>query len=167
MIAPTHPSRRRTAREPTPGVDRPDRAWPAIALVGVSAATPSAKSSKTKTFKFVFSFSDADVRLDLGAAGVDDRRHARPSPGRSRTTAQTSRVGFAQGHCVITLPNRPLAQCTSSLFFDHGQIATQGPNYFNRPFNHAITGGTGVFRDAAGEMRAEPLPGNDRAGRSR
>ena len=130
-----------------------------IALVGVSAATPSAKSSKTKTFKFVFSFSDADVRLDLGAGG-SSTGDTETFTGPVQNAAQTGRVGFGQGHCVITLPNRPLAQCTTSLFFDHGQIATQGPNYFNRPFNHAITGGTGVFRDAAGEMRAEPLPGN-------
>ena len=122
-----------------------------IALVGVSAATtPSAKSSKTKTFKFVFRFSDAARAVSTSApAGSTTGRHARPSPGPVLNDKQTSRVGFGQGHCVITLPNRPLAQCTSSFFFDHGQIATQGPNYFNRPFNHAIIGGTGVFRNAA------------------
>ena len=130
-----------------------------IALVGVSAATPPATSSKTKTFNFVFRFSDADVRVDLGAGG-STTGDTETFTGPVLNDKQTSRVGFGQGHCVITLPNRPLAQCTSSLFFDHGQIATQGPNYFNRPFNHAITGGTGVFRDAAGEMRAEPLPAN-------
>ena len=50
----------------------------------------------------------------------------------------------------MTLPE-PAARAVHSrrYFFDHGQIATQGPNYFNRPFNHAITGGTGVFREAA------------------
>ena len=91
----------------------------------------------------MFRFSDADVRVDLGAGGLDDRRHGDLHRAGSERQAD-GRVGFGQGHCVITLPNRPLAQCTSSLFFDHGQIATQGPNYFNRPFNHAITGGTGV-----------------------
>jgi hypothetical protein len=131
----------------------------AIALVGVSVATPSAEQSKsTKTFKFVFKFSDAHVRLDLGSGALttgDTDTYTGPV----LNEAGTSRVGFAQGHCVITLPNRPLAQCTVSYFFDHGQIATQGPNYYNRPFNHAITGGTGVFREAKGEMRAAPLPG--------
>jgi hypothetical protein len=130
-----------------------------IALVAVSAAAPTAKTSKTKTFNFVFRFSDADVKLDLGAGG-STTGDTETFTGPVLDQNQTNRVGFGQGHCVITLPNRPLAQCTSSLFFDHGQIATQGPNYFNRPFNHAITGGTGVFRNAAGEMRAEPLPGN-------
>ena len=130
-----------------------------IALVGVSAATPAAQSSKTKTFQFVFRFSDADVRLDLGAGG-STTGDTETFTGPILNENQTTRVGFGQGHCVITLPNRPLAQCTTSLFFDHGQIATQGPNYFNRPFNHAITGGTGVFRTAGGEMRAEPQPGN-------
>jgi hypothetical protein len=127
-----------------------------LALMGESLATsPSATTSKTKTFKFVFLFSDAHARLDLGGSGSttgDPITFTGPV-----NDASGRRVGFAQGHCVITLPNRPLAQCQSSYFFDHGQIATQGPNYFNRPFNHAITGGTGVFRTASGEMRAEPL----------
>ena len=130
-----------------------------IVLVGVSAATPSAKSSKTKTFNFVFRFSDADVKLDHGTPG-STTGDTQTFTGPVLNDKQTSRVGFAQGHCAMTLPNRPLAQCQSSYFFDHGQIATQGPNYFNRPFNHAIIGGTGVFREARGEMRAEPLPGN-------
>ena len=129
-----------------------------IALVGVSAATPSAtKPSKTRTFQFVFRFSDAHVRLDLGSPGLTTA-DTDTFTGPVLNDKETNRVGFGQGHCVITLPNRPLAQCTTSLFFDHGQIATQGPNYYNRPFNHAITGGTGVFRNALGEMRAEPLP---------
>jgi hypothetical protein len=127
--------------------------------VGVSVATPSAEQSTTKTFKFIFRFSDAHVGLDLGAGG-STTGDTDTFTGPVQNDKGNSRVGFGQGHCVITLPNRPLAQCTTSLFFDHGQIATQGPNYFNRPFNHAITGGTGVFKDAAGEMRSEPLPGN-------
>ena len=131
-----------------------------IALLGVSAAaTPSAKPAKqkTKTFEFVFRFSDAHVRLDLGAGGLTTG-DTDTFTGPVLNKAETGRVGFAQGHCVMTLPTRPLAQCTVSYFFDHGQIASQGPNYYNRPFNHAITGGTGVFRNALGEMRAEPLP---------
>jgi hypothetical protein len=131
----------------------------AIALVGVSVATPSAKHSKTtKTFQFVFKFSDAHVRVDLGSGGLttgDTDTYTGPVLDQN----QAHRVGFGQGHCVMTLPTRPLAQCTVSFFFDHGQIATQGPNYYNRPFNQAITGGTGAFRDAKGEMRADPLPG--------
>ena len=133
----------------------------AVALVGVSVATPSGKQSKTtKTFEFLFKFSDAHVRVDLGAGGLTTG-DTDTFTGPVQNTAGTSRVGFAQGHCVMTLPNRPLAQCTSSFFFDHGQIATQGPNYYNRPFNHAITGGTGVFREAKGEMRVAPLPNEE------
>jgi hypothetical protein len=128
----------------------------AMVLVGASLGRPSARSAKTQTFNFVFRFSDAHSRLDLGSSGS--------TPGDTETFGgpvldanEAHRVGFGQGHCVVTLPSRPLAICVVTFAFDHGQITSQGPNYFNRPFNHAITGGTRVFRSAGGEMRVVPI----------
>ena len=131
----------------------------AIAFVGVSIATPSAKPSKTRTISVSIRFSDAHTRLDLGEP--------------SSTTGDTvtfsgpllegdgRRIGFGQGHCIMTLPTRPLAHCSATFFFPRGQISTQGPNYFNRPFNEGIVGGTGEFRSARGEMKAVPFPSGD------
>lgn len=130
-----------------------------VAFVSVSLATPSAGTSKTRTIDVVIRFSDAHTRLDLGAQGSttgDTETFSGPM-----LDAGDRRIGFGQGHCVITLPNRPLAQCVASFFFPRGQISTQGPNYFNRPFNQGIVGGTGEFRSARGEVRAAPLPGGD------
>lgn len=126
-----------------------------MVLVGVSLATPAASPSKARTLKLVFRFSDSNTRLDLGSSGLttgDTDTFSGPL-----LDGAGKRIGFAQGHCVVTLPGRPLAECVVTLALPRGQIATQGPNYFNRPFNQAIIGGTGEFRSARGEMRAAPL----------
>lgn len=127
-----------------------------IAFVSVSLATPSASPSKARTINVVVRFSDAHTRLDHGERG-STTGDAETFSGPMLDARETRRIGFAQGYCVMTLPTRPLAQCAVSFFFPRGQIATQGPNYFNRPFNEGIVGGTGEFRSARGEVRAVPF----------
>ena len=132
----------------------------AIAFVGVGIATPSARQSKARTINVAIRFSDAHTRLDLGQTGSTTGDTVTFS-GPLLEGEDGRRIGFGQGHCVMTLPTRPLAQCAATFFFPRGQISTQGPNYFNRPFNEGIVGGTGEFRSARGEMRAVPFPGGD------
>jgi hypothetical protein len=131
----------------------------AIVSVGASLTMPTASPSKARTINVVLRFTDANARLDLGERGSttgDTVTFSGPM-----LDSRDRRIGFGQGHCVMTLPTRPLAQCFVTFFFPRGQISTQGPNYFNRAFNEGITGGTGEFRSARGEVRAAPLPGGD------
>jgi hypothetical protein len=129
----------------------------AVVLAGVSLATPTADSSKARSLKLVFRFSDANTRLDHGNQGLttgDTDTYSGPLLGGSG-----KRIGFGQGTCAVTLPGRPLAECIVTLALPTDQIALLGPNYFNRPFNQAIVGGTGEYRSARGEMRAAPIDG--------
>jgi hypothetical protein len=129
----------------------------AAVMVGGSFATqPAHTAAKSRTFNFVFRFSDSHTKLDLGASGFTTG-DTETFSGPVNDANEAHRVGFGQGHCVVTLPGKPFALCNVTFAFPHGQIATQGPDYFNRPFNHAVLGGTGSFRSASGEMRVAPI----------
>jgi hypothetical protein len=107
----------------------------------------------------LFERSEGDLAfIDLGAAG--------PSIGDRLTfsnpifDADGQRVGRDVAECVIVRidPTEPparqqIVQCTISVQFADGQITVQGmaqgtDNYF------AVTGGTGAYRLARGEVRA-------------
>jgi len=68
------------------------------------------------------------------------------------------RVGTDHGECVFTRiePQGGAFQCTATAVFRRGQITVQGAVTFSEDdpsrFTLAVTGGTGRFRDAGGQV---------------
>jgi hypothetical protein len=68
-------------------------------------------------------------------------------------TANSARVGHDEGFCVRLNLHTGAWECLWTTFLPHGQITVQGPYYDTRNSVLSITGGTGAYRDARGQMR--------------
>jgi allene oxide cyclase len=65
--------------------------------------------------------------------------------------ADEHRVGSDQGSCVRTVVGKAW-ECMWTTFLPGGQITAEGPFYDTANSVVAITGGTGAYRNARGEM---------------
>jgi allene oxide cyclase len=65
--------------------------------------------------------------------------------------ADTQKVGTDQGSCVRIVVGQSW-ECTWTTFLPKGQITVEGPFYDSGDSVLAITGGTGAYRNARGEM---------------
>jgi hypothetical protein len=67
--------------------------------------------------------------------------------------ADTRRVGHDEGFCTRIAPAQGIWECLWTTFLKGGQINVQGPFYDTRNSVMSITGGTGAYRNARGQMR--------------
>jgi hypothetical protein len=65
--------------------------------------------------------------------------------------ADTQKVGSDQGSCTRVVVGQSW-ECTWTTFLPKGQITVEGPFYDTSDSILAITGGTGAYRNARGEM---------------
>jgi len=65
--------------------------------------------------------------------------------------ADTKKVGTDQGYCVRVVVGKSW-ECNWTTFLPKGQITVEGPFYDTRNSVLAITGGTGAYRKARGQM---------------
>ena len=65
-----------------------------------------------------------------------------------------SEVGTNQGSCVRTVPGEAW-ECMFTIILDEGHLTVAGPLYDTGPSELAITGGTGAYSTARGQMRLE------------
>ena len=63
-----------------------------------------------------------------------------------------TQVGTDQGWCIRTDVAAGAWECTWTLFLAQGQIVSQGPFFDAKPSSMAITGGTGDFAGARGQL---------------
>lgn len=63
-----------------------------------------------------------------------------------------SKIGTDQGFCVRTVVGKAW-ECIWTLTLNDGQITVDGPFYDTSPSTLAITGGTGKYMNASGQMR--------------
>jgi hypothetical protein len=131
----------------------------AVGVAGASAgAQGHAQKNDGETLRFAIRFSPFFL-LDLGKPGLSkgdqlvDNDHLLNRSGNS--------VGHDGLACTITDPSQPEAACQGSFVLPGGQITVQ---FLNGPPSvkvGAITGGTGRFRNARGQMKlVEPATGN-------
>jgi hypothetical protein len=143
----------------------------ALILVGgsftmASAATTTGSSDDGRTTTLHFIIREVEsAQLDLGAPGLSlgDQTvftHDMFQDGR--------RVGEDHVVCTITritgtAPSRAVtSECLVTVILPRGQITIQGamPSAEQGappPFTNAVTGGTGAYRTARGEVRVSPL----------
>lgn len=65
--------------------------------------------------------------------------------------ANTKQVGTDQGYCLRVDVGKSF-ECTWTAFLTDGQITVSGPFFDAKESTLAITGGTGAYKDARGEM---------------
>jgi hypothetical protein len=66
-----------------------------------------------------------------------------------------TKVGSNQGYCVRVAAGRSW-ECWWTLFVEGGQLTVQGPFFDKGDSVLAITGGTGRYADASGQMKLHP-----------
>lgn len=67
--------------------------------------------------------------------------------------ANRARVGHDEGFCMRLNLHTGAWECLWTTFLRHGQITVQGPYYDTHNSVLSITGGTGAYRDARGQMK--------------
>jgi len=68
--------------------------------------------------------------------------------------SNTRQVGTDQGYCVRVAVGQSY-ECMWTAFFEAGQLTVEGPFFDTGGSTLAITGGTGDFNDARGQMQLE------------
>ena len=70
----------------------------------------------------------------------------------------TNKVGRLQGECTRVNPARGRWECSWTALLEGGQIMVEGPFYDNKDGVSAVTGGTGLYRNARGSVEEIALP---------
>jgi opacity protein-like surface antigen len=134
----------------------------AAALVAAAlAALPAAAAAREVRQLTVVEHATTDVTIDVGAAGDSTGDlltfHNRVYDRRDRHV-----VGRDQGRCVRIDPTAGSWECAWVVQLRHGQLTVEGPFYDKRDSTMAVTGGTGRYRGARGEMRLQSRAGGSK-----
>jgi hypothetical protein len=135
----------------------------AIALVAlaVGAVSPAWGSSghdgKRMTFRVDAVTTEQQV-LDLGAAGTSLGDQIVFT---GRLLQGDTEVGHQGGVCTVTSVERNEAQCVATYSLRGGQVTGQALVRLGDPAPYAVpvTGGSGKYQGAEGEVRVQPVSG--------
>ena len=118
-------------------------------------ATPVATTAVDASTLIVVERATTDTVIDLGEEG-DSIGDLLAFGNAVYDEGNENEVGTSQGSCVRTVPGQSW-ECMFSIVLDEGQLTVAGPFYDSSPSELAITGGTGVYVTARGQMRLEAI----------
>jgi allene oxide cyclase len=122
------------------------------AVVGITASSASAKRTrKADPTVHVIEHAVTDTLVHSGGPG-DQTGNTLTFHNKVYNTADKKQVGTDQGFCMRISPADGSWECFWTTFLARGQITVEGPYYDKKNSVLAITGGTGAYRDAQGEM---------------
>ena len=129
----------------------------ALTLGGLAAAAPSQARTATRTAHA------ASTTIHVVEHAITDTEQpgvgGKDAPGNILTfhnpvynAANKTKVGHDEGFCVRLSVKLGMWECLWTTFLKGGQITVQGPYYDTRNSVLSITGGTGAYRNARGQM---------------
>ncbi len=123
----------------------------AAGVGSISAATISSKPDHRSRALTVVERAVTDTVVDTGEAG-DSLGDLLAFGNPIFDAADMSEIGRDQGYCIRTNVGEAW-ECNWTVILDQGSLTVEGPFYDDlRDSQLAITGGTGEFRNARGEM---------------
>lgn len=133
-----------------------------VVAVGVLAFASSSSAEQPSSSGQRHTFTVVEVETESGFVDLGEKGFTLGDEG-AVFTAKLRRDGKVVGHdsgvCFVTSIKIPAAQCSITAQFANGQIALQIVNDLTSASNVAvITGGTGAYEDAAGEVRVRFIP---------
>jgi len=135
-----------------------------LAVAAVTAATGTAKPAKrikahaAGTTVRVIEHAITDTEVPTGG-GKDVKGNILVFNNPVYDPTNTTKVGHDEGFCTRIQPDLGIWECLWTTFLSSGQITVQGPYYDTRNSVLSITGGTGAYRDARGQMELKSREG--------
>ncbi len=124
----------------------------AAALAGAGASYATAATTAATGTVHVIEHAITDTE-NPGVGGADAKGNILTFNNPVFNVANKKRVGHDEGFCTRLDPARGKWECLWTTFLKHGQITVQGPFYDTRNSTLSITGGTGAYRTARGQMK--------------
>jgi hypothetical protein len=122
----------------------------ALAAVAVAAAAAAGRSKGSTTIHVV-EHAKTDTVIDTGTPG-DSTGDLLTFHNRVFDRHDRRAVGRDQGHCIRISPRAGTWECYWTTFLRHGSLEVAGPFSDKHDTDLAITGGTGNYRRARGQM---------------
>ena len=127
-----------------------------VLVAGLVAQARTAHGSSHGTGRatvvHVIEHAKTDVVIDTGKTG-DSTGDLLTWHNKVYDQTDTSVAGHDQGECVRISPKQGTWECTWITWVTGGTISVEGPFYDTKDSTLAITGGTGAYKDASGEMQ--------------
>jgi allene oxide cyclase len=134
---------------------------PALAAVGVLAFAVvnggAGTSGSGGKVIHVIERATSDTVTDTGAAG-DSVGDVLTFANDVYDASNSTKVGSDQGYCIRTEVGVSW-ECNYTTFLARGQIVVEGPFYDAADSTFAITGGTGAYRNARGQLELKARSG--------
>ncbi|MBV9805300.1 MAG: dirigent protein [Solirubrobacterales bacterium] len=121
----------------------------AILATGSSAAPTHAHNAATTVHVVEHAITDTEIPT---GGGKDVKGNILTFNNPVFDAADKEQVGHDEGFCTRIAPKQGIWECLWTTFLKAGQITVQGPYYDTRNSVLSITGGTGAYRTARGEM---------------
>jgi allene oxide cyclase len=131
--------------------------WRLLAVVAIAAAglvTAGPAGADPQEIK-VTEHATTDAVTDTGASG-DSAGDILTFANEVFDADDKNKIGTDQGMCFRTVPGKAW-ECTWTLVLEQGQLTVEGPFHDTGDSVFAITGGTGKFAEARGEMVLSPI----------
>ncbi len=122
----------------------------ALSVASMAGVGGPLTPARAKGTLHVVEHAVTDTVVDVGKKGDslgDDLAFGNPV----YDAANKKQVGRDQGHCVRTVAGKSW-ECFWSLLLPAGQITVEGPFYDAADSTLTVTGGTGAYRGAHGQM---------------
>jgi len=128
------------------------RLFAPLALLFAAGLLAGCGGSDTTTIKLV-EHAETDTVRHIGPANEEDSAGDVLAFANPVFNAEnTKQVGTDNGQCVRTAAGKAW-ECIWTVTLDEGQITVEGPFYDGKDSELAITGGTGDYKDASGQMK--------------
>jgi allene oxide cyclase len=149
-----------------PGLGSGSRRLPALSTLiatvaaGLIAAGPAVARSAhaSSTTITVVEHANTDTEIPTGG-GKDVKGNILTFVNPIFNAADTKQVGHDEGFCTRLDPKKGVWECLWTTFLKGGQITVQGPFYDTKNSTLSITGGTGAYKNARGQMKLKSLDG--------
>lgn len=107
----------------------------------------------------VVEHANTDTEVPVAPGGKDVKGDILTFVNPVFNAADKVRVGHDEGFCTRLDVKQGIWECLWTTFLKGGQITVQGPFYDTKNSTLAITGGTGAYRNARGQMKLKSLDG--------
>ena len=121
-----------------------------VIVASSSAASTHAKAAGATVHVIEHAITDTEIP---SGGGKDVKGNILTFNNPVYNTANKVKVGHDEGFCTRLQVKLGIWECLWTTFLKGGQITVQGPYYDTRNSTLSITGGTGAYEGARGQMR--------------